>query len=563
MPTYSLSPLFNGWQGFDASGNPMAAGTISVYLAGLSTPTPTYTSSTGAVQNSNPINLNGGGYPPNEIWLDDTIPVKFVVSNASGSETRTYDNVSALSSSSGTLRVDLADTASTAKGDALIGFKRTFTAAVASTLHTWHEWQVIDVKEAGAVGDGATNDTAAIIAANAAAKLAGKRLYFPAGTYEYTPTTFLETYDWVGDGKNLSIIRVNAAAYGIGSVVFRLTRGSYEGLTIREKTLDKTRAILVQLSDTAATNAVGGALTFTAYLDLTDVWVLGGLIALDIGNVFTCSMTRSRFNMAGTGVNITPANDAGDNGYANTLSFVGCEIADNSKNVNANTAGGKLNGLSFINGSIERALVSSSTFTNVQGLSFQDTYVEQAVALSPITITSCTGVYAKFNLVGSNCDLTLGTNTEIQIDGWSSGDGTQTVSLKNCTFPAAGNSAFFNFLFFNAENSTYNGTYYGNYLQFPTIRTPLAYTGGIATYASAATIAPIVPFAFVTGVVTIQTITAPAAVLAGSGQITLIPTGLWSTNTAGNIALATTAVVNKALILTFDSNTAKWYPSYT
>ena len=49
-----------------------------------------------------------------------------------------------------------------------------------------------------------------------------------------------------------------------------------------------------------------------------------------------------------------------------------------------------------------------------------------------------------------------------------------------------------------------------------------------------------------------------------SGQITLIPTtGLWTTTTAGNIALATTAIVNRALILTWDSNSSKWYPSYT
>ena len=53
-----------------------------------------------------------------------------------------------------------------------------------------------------------------------------------------------------------------------------------------------------------------------------------------------------------------------------------------------------------------------------------------------------------------------------------------------------------------------------------------------------------------------------AMVSAAGGQITLIPTGLWATNTAGNIALATTAVVNRALTLTYDSGTAKWYPSY-
>jgi hypothetical protein len=81
------------------------------------------------------------------------------------------------------------------------------------------------------------------------------------------------------------------------------------------------------------------------------------------------------------------------------------------------------------------------------------------------------------------------------------------------------------------------------------------------TIASAATITPITPVAFVSGTTTINTITPPAEMV-GGGSITLIPTGLWSTGTSGNIALATTGVVSKALILTYDKVTDKWYPSY-
>lgn len=81
------------------------------------------------------------------------------------------------------------------------------------------------------------------------------------------------------------------------------------------------------------------------------------------------------------------------------------------------------------------------------------------------------------------------------------------------------------------------------------------------TLASAAEIQPRAPVSFVSGTTAINTITPPPEMV-GGGQITLIPTGLWSTTTAGNIALATTAVVNKALILTYDTATAKWYPSY-
>jgi hypothetical protein len=88
-----------------------------------------------------------------------------------------------------------------------------------------------------------------------------------------------------------------------------------------------------------------------------------------------------------------------------------------------------------------------------------------------------------------------------------------------------------------------------------------AQLGAAPTIASAATIQPTTPIVFVSGTTNVVDITPPAQMI-GGGQITIIPTGLWSTTTAGNIALATTAVVSKALIMTYDAATAKWYPSY-
>ena len=82
------------------------------------------------------------------------------------------------------------------------------------------------------------------------------------------------------------------------------------------------------------------------------------------------------------------------------------------------------------------------------------------------------------------------------------------------------------------------------------------------TIASAATIAPTASVTFVSGTTQITTIIAPSPISATGGQITLIPTGSWTTAATGNIALATTAVVSKALIMTYDAGTAKWYPSY-
>jgi lysophospholipase L1-like esterase len=86
--------------------------------------------------------------------------------------------------------------------------------------------------------------------------------------------------------------------------------------------------------------------------------------------------------------------------------------------------------------------------------------------------------------------------------------------------------------------------------------------------ASAATIAPVSPITHITGTAAIATITNPGTGMAVNGYgtfngcLTLIPDGVFTTTTAGNIALASTAVVGRAMQMCYDSATSKWYPSY-
>lgn len=84
-----------------------------------------------------------------------------------------------------------------------------------------------------------------------------------------------------------------------------------------------------------------------------------------------------------------------------------------------------------------------------------------------------------------------------------------------------------------------------------------------AVVASATTIAPTAPAFHVSGTTAVVNITVPAACPSlATCVLTLIPDGIFTTTTAGNIALASTAVVSKALIMTWDPVAAKWYPSY-
>ena len=92
--TVSLS-LFAGagWQFFDNNGNVLSGGLLYTYEAGTTTPLATYTSSTGATANTNPIVLNAGGRPANEIWLDVSKTAKFILKDSLGSTIGTWDNI--------------------------------------------------------------------------------------------------------------------------------------------------------------------------------------------------------------------------------------------------------------------------------------------------------------------------------------------------------------------------------------------------------------------------------------------------------------------------------------
>jgi len=67
---------------------------------------------------------------------------------------------------------------------------------------------VVNVKEYGATGDGMTDDTAAIVAADAAAAARGAGLFFPPGTY--MAGNLAATSSWAGATRTLTTIKRNA-----------------------------------------------------------------------------------------------------------------------------------------------------------------------------------------------------------------------------------------------------------------------------------------------------------------------------------------------------------------
>lgn len=93
MPV-NLSPLAGaGWQFFDNSGVILSGGLLYTYAAGTTTPQATYTSSSGATPNANPIVLNSAGRIATDVWLTSTLTYKFVLKTSTGTTIGTYDNI--------------------------------------------------------------------------------------------------------------------------------------------------------------------------------------------------------------------------------------------------------------------------------------------------------------------------------------------------------------------------------------------------------------------------------------------------------------------------------------
>jgi len=95
-----LSPIFNS-QVVDASGNPATGWKIYTYVAGSSTPLATYTTSTGNVQQSNPIELDTLGFPTvGQIWLTAGSTYKLVLTDENDVVKKTENNVSGVNDTS-------------------------------------------------------------------------------------------------------------------------------------------------------------------------------------------------------------------------------------------------------------------------------------------------------------------------------------------------------------------------------------------------------------------------------------------------------------------------------
>ena len=180
-------------QFFASSGDFLVGGKLYTYEAGTTTPLTTYTDSSGATANTNPIILDSRGEA--NVWLGSS-PYKFKLTTSTDTEIWTVDNITSIDSFIASL--------SGANGSSLVGYTPSGTGAVTTTVQAKLR-QTLSVKDFGATGDGTTDDTTAF--QNALTAAAGKSLYVPNGTYLCTGLTIYSGTNMYGDSPTTSIIK--------------------------------------------------------------------------------------------------------------------------------------------------------------------------------------------------------------------------------------------------------------------------------------------------------------------------------------------------------------------
>lgn len=362
-------------------------------------------------------------------------------------------------------------------------------------------------------------------------------LYTPGTGFNITVPTPVSEQQWM--------LIQPASALASGTVTLPLNTGVPDGTQVLITTTQEITAFTLALNGAAAgfgfpSSLYAGAGITVRFYQATNSWYnISAELQYIFQDIFVDTVNGLILGLGGGDVanNIAIGDDSL---LGNTVGFQNTAVGDST--LKANTTGDN-----------NTAIGRIALFSNVIG--------DNHTAIGTAALSLATG--NTNTAVGYNSGVSITTGSKNTILGSYSGNqgglDIRTASNYVVLSDGDGNPR----AYWNGANATFGGalTLTGN-LTAPAVIGFSATDAVAPTVSSGSTITPLKPIAFISGTTVVNTISVPSVMLLTGGSITLIPTGAFTWTTAGNIAVAGTAVVNKALIMTYDYGTGKWYPSY-
>lgn len=432
------------------SGGPLNGGKVYTYLAGTTTLTNTYADAERVTTNTNPVILDARGEA--NIFLDPAVNYKFVIQDSTGASVYTQDNISGNQIGVGAITdASLSNTQSV-----LLAIVNKLLTIVSGTGAVYRSVLArlldrVSLKDFGAVGDGVTNDTAAVQAAINYALGAGiSTILGNQGTYAVTSLQIYPT-----SGKNLIFVGDGSAAcrfvkYGSSSdyiMDISGTAGGGGGAGVVSK---------IQLKNFGIDGISGGVATYKALrIDtLAEFFMEGVAISnstegLNSLGALVFSVRDCQFlsNTIGFIADYSPTNA----GYSNLITFDGTKFQGNTTYAAQLKKGQQI---TFKNCDIEgngatsgTVFIIDSTYdaeTGYSSVTWENCWWEGNNSAAPL-IANCDNTWInieKCNMYGAGNSLTInGSGNQVMLKAvygtefLNMADSTGAITIENCLFP--------------------------------------------------------------------------------------------------------------------------------
>ena len=319
-------------QFIDAAGVPLAGGLLYTYAAGTTTPQATYTDSTAATANSNPIVLDSRGEA--NIWLGSST-YKFKLCDSTNTEIWTVDNISAPTTSLSPVLSGNVVISTTSSGTAL-SITQSGTGAVIKVIDPINPATTLFIVDnTGQIGVGTASPGSAIdvagggIQVSASGGTARSKIYADASNSYYT-----------AEGARAAVITANSV-----NLIYGASNG-YVGIKNASPTveLDVTGAAKTSTSITAGTSISSGT-TIASGTTLTAGSSLNVTTSATIGTTLSVDTVQEKTASAGVSVNNTLKVDTINGKTASTsltiagVTISGSQVAAANRLINAYSGG--------------------------------------------------------------------------------------------------------------------------------------------------------------------------------------------------------------------------------